>query len=54
MVVGGTDYAEKPLPEEVCFNADRVPAEAVMLISPPCETLQNVCGGRGEMYHENL
>lgn len=31
-VVGGTDYAEKPLPEEVCFNADSVPVEAIMLI----------------------
>lgn len=31
---GRNRLCRKPLPEEVCFNADRVPAEAVMLICP--------------------
>lgn len=29
-----TRLCRKPLPQEVCFNADRVPVEAVMLICP--------------------
>lgn len=33
---GRNRLCRKPLPEEVCFNADSVPAEAVMLICPPC------------------
>lgn len=28
----GGGLCRKPLPEDVCFNADRVPVEAVMLI----------------------
>lgn len=32
---GRNRLCRKPLPEEVCFNADSVPAEAVMLICPP-------------------
>lgn len=29
---GRDRLCRKPLPEEVCFNADNVPVEAVMLI----------------------
>lgn len=31
-VCGGGGLCRKPLPEDVCFNADNVPVEAVMLI----------------------
>lgn len=34
MGLGGSRLCRKPLPEDVCFNADSVPVEAVMLICP--------------------
>lgn len=41
----GGRLCRKPLPEDVCFNADSVPVEAVMLISPPCYSQDSVHGG---------
>lgn len=51
---GRNRLCRKPLPEEVCFNADSVPVEAIMLIWPPRYTVKNVRSGREEMHHENL
>lgn len=43
----GTHYVENHF-QRMCFNADSVPAEAVMLICPPCYTVKNVRSGRGD------